>query len=213
MEFQVVGVFNNIPNGGGLRSDYPEIYVPFWQSPWPSASVAVRASGDPASVTSSIAAAVNSIDPDLPLAGVRTMEQHIEENLAFDSFGMVLYASFAVFALLLAAVGVYGVMSFGVAQRTHEFGLRMALGARSANILSLVLREAGTLALIGMGIGLGGAYLVGRMMQATLFRVGALDAFALSAVTCLLLMTALLACYLPARRATKVDPIIALRHE
>ena len=213
VEWQVVGVFNNIPNAGGLRSDFPEIYVPFWQSPWPRASVAVRTSVDPASVTSSIAAAVNAIDPDLPLAGVRTMEEHIAENLTFDRFGMVLFTSFAVFALLLAAVGVYGVMSFGVAQRRHEFGLRMALGARSANILGLVLREAGTLALIGMGIGLGGAYLVGRMMQATLFNVGTLDAFALSAVSFVLLMTALLACYLPARRAAKVDPMVALRND
>jgi putative ABC transport system permease protein len=213
VEWQVVGVFHNVRNGNGLRRDLPEIYVPFWQSPWPRAAVAVRTSGDPASVTGSIAAAVNSIDPDLPLAGARTMDQHIGEVLAFDRFGMVLYGSFAALAMLLAAVGIYGVMNFAVAQRTHEFGLRMALGARGANILSLVLREGGILALIGLSLGLGGAYLVGRAMKTTLYGVDAIDAVAFSAAALVLLSAALLACYLPARRASRVDPIVALRDE
>jgi putative ABC transport system permease protein len=211
VEWQIVGVLHNVRNGEGLRSEFPEIYVPFWQSPWPQASVAVRTSGDPASMTSSIAAAVNSIDPDLPLARVRTMDQHVGEVLAFDQFGMVLYGSFAALALLLAAVGIYGVMNFAVAQRTHEFGLRMALGARGAHILSLVLREGAMLALIGLGLGLGGAYLVGRAMTTTLYGVGAMDAVALGAAALVLLLAGLLACYLPAWRASRVDPMVALR--
>jgi len=213
VEWQIVGVLNNVRNGRGLRRDNPEIYAPFWQSPWPQASVAVRTSGDPTSVTSGIAAAVNSIDPDLPLAGVRTMDEHIDEVLAFDRFGMVLYGSFAALALLLAAVGIYGVMNFAVAQRTHEFGLRMALGARGANVLSMVLREGGTLAFIGMVFGLGGAYLVGRAMHSTLYGVSAMDIGSFSAAALTLLAAALLACYLPARRASKVDPMVALRCE
>jgi len=213
VEWQIVGVFHNVRNGQGLRRDRPEIYVPFWQSPWPQASVAVRTVGDPASVTSSIAAAVNSIDPDLPLAGVKTMDQQVSEVLAFDRFGMVLYGSFAALALLLAAVGIYGVMAFAVAQRTHEFGVRMALGARGAQILRLVLREGGTLAFIGLVFGLGGAYLVGRAMHTTLYGVSALDTVAFSAAAFVLLVAALLACYVPARRASKVDPMVALRHE
>jgi putative ABC transport system permease protein len=175
--------------------------------------VAVRTSGDPASATSSIAAAVNSIDPDLPLAGVITMNQLIGQILAFDQFGMVLYGSFAVLAMLLAAIGIYGVMNFAVAQRTHEFGLRMALGARGAQIVRLVLREGAMLALIGLVLGLGGAYLVGRVMATTLYGVGAMDAVALSAAASVLLLAGLLACYLPARRASRVDPMVALRDE
>jgi putative ABC transport system permease protein len=206
-------VFHNVRNGEGLRTDFPEIYVPFWQCPWPQASVAVRTAGNPASVTKSIAAAVNAIDPDLPLAGVKTMDQQVSEVLAVDRFGMVLYGSFAVLALLLAAVGIYGVMAFAVAQRTQEFGLRMALGAGGRQILNLVLKEGGTLAFIGLGLGLGGAYLVGRAMRTMLYGVGALDVLAFGAAALVLLVTALLACYFPARRASRVDPMIALRHE
>jgi putative ABC transport system permease protein len=213
VEWQIVGVVNNIRAGRGLRRDLRQIYVPFWQSPWPQASMAVRASGDPTVMTGSIAAAVNSIDPDLPLANVRTMDQYIGEVLAFDRFGMVLYASFAALALLLAAVGIYGVMNFVVAQRTNEFGLRMALGARGSNILSMVLKEGGTLAFVGMVFGLGGAYLVGRAMHSNLYGVSAMDigSFGVAALT--LLAAALLACYVPARRAAKVDPMVALRCE
>src|SRR5215813_4129024 len=213
VEWQIMNVFHNVRNSSGLRNDHPEIYVPFWQSPWPQAAVAARTSDDPARALSGIAAAVNSIDPDLPLAGVKTMDQQIGEVLAFDRFGMVLYGSFAALALLLATVEIYGVINFAVAQRTQEFGLRMALGARGANILSMVLREGGTLAAGGMIFGLGGAYLVGRAMQTTLYGVEALDIVAFSASAFALLTAGLLACYVPARRASKVDPLVALRCE
>lgn len=213
VEWQIVGVFHNVRNGQGLREDYPEIYVPFWQSPWPNASIAVRTTGDPQSLGQSIAAAVNSVDPDLPLAGVKTMEQIANESLAFDRFGVVVYGSFAALALLLAAVGIYGVMAFAVSQRTHEIGLRMALGASRVQVFSLILREGAILALIGSVFGLAGAYLVGRAMEATLYNVGALDAGAFIGVAVALFIAALLACFFPARRATKVDPMIALRHE
>jgi putative ABC transport system permease protein len=175
--------------------------------------VAVRTAGEPSRVIRSIAAAVNAIDPDLPLAGVKTMDEQVGEVLAIDRFGMVLYGSFAALALLLAGVGIYGVMAFAVAQRTHEFGVRMALGAEGANILRLVLREGVMLAFLGLGLGLGGAYLVGRAMQTTLYGVSALDAGAFSAAALVLLVAALLACYVPAQRASQVDPMVALRHE
>jgi predicted permease len=213
VEWQIVGVVNNVRTGRGLRSDLRQIYAPFWQSPWPRASIAARTSGDPTSVTASLAAAVNSIDPDLPLADVRTLDQRIGELLAFDRFGMVLYGSFAALALLLAAVGIYGVMNFAVAQRTNEFGVRMALGARGSNILNMVLKEGGTLAFIGMVFGLGGAYLVGRAMHSALYGVSAMDFGSFGAAALTLLAAALLACYVPARRAAKVDPMIALRCE
>jgi putative ABC transport system permease protein len=214
LEWRVVGVLDNTPSGEGLRNgDVPVIYLPFWQSPWPRVSVAVQTASDPERITRSLAAAVNSVDPDLPLAGVKTMDQILGESLSFDRFGLALYGSFAALALLLANIGIYGVMAFAVAERAHEFGVRMALGAARGQVVSLVLREGLTLALFGLGLGMGGAYLVGRAMHSTLYGVSALDAGAFSAVAVALLIAALLACYVPARRAAKVDPIAALRNE
>ena len=214
VEWQIVGVFQDTKGGEGLRgNDNPVIYVPFWQSPWPRASVAVRTSADPEVITRGLGAAVNSVDPDTPLAGVKTMDQIVNETLSFDRFGTVLYGSFAALALLLAVIGIYGVMAFAVAERTHEFGIRMALGAGGGQILGQVLREGLSLALVGLVIGLGGAYMVGRMVQADLYGVSALDVPAFSAVGGVLLVAALLACYFPARLASRVDPMVALRAE
>ena len=212
LEWQIVGVFNNV-RGGNLRNDFPLIFVPFWQSPWPGAVVGVRTAGDPASLTRSIAAAVNEVDPDLPLARVMTMEQLVNESLSVDRFGTLLYGSFAALALLLAGLGIYGVMAFAVSQRIHEIGVRMALGASRAHVFALILREGAILALFGVIVGLAGAYLVGRAMQATLYGVGAIDPIVFSAVSFVLLLAALLACIFPARHASKVDPIVALRQE
>src|SRR5262249_39695768 len=158
-----------------------------------------------------IAAAVSSVDPDMPLAGVKTIDQIVAESVAIDRFSVVLFTSFGVLGLLLAAVGIYGVMAFGVAQRTREFGLRMALGSRPSEVIGLVLKEGTILALIGAAIGLGGAYLVGRAMQSTLYQVGALDVPAFGAVSFLLLVAALVASLVPAWRASRVDPMVALR--
>jgi putative ABC transport system permease protein len=212
VEWQIVGVFHDL-RGVGSREDYPEIDVPFWQNPWPQASVVVRTDGDPKAGIKSIAAAVNSVDPDLPLAGVKTVNEIVDESVAIDRFSVVLFASFGVLGLLLAAVGIYGVMAFGVAQRTQEFGLRMALGAQRSQVIGLVLKEGTILALIGVIIGLGGAYLVGRAMQSTLYGVGAMDARAFCAVSSLLLVAAWLACLVPALRASRVEPIVALKYE
>jgi putative ABC transport system permease protein len=212
VEWQIVGVFPNV-RAAGAHEDFPEIDVPFWQSPWPQASMVVKTDGDPATLTKSIAAAVNEVDPELPIAGVKTLDQIVSQSLAGDRFGMVMFSSFAVLGLLLAAVGVYGVMAFAVAQRTQEFGVRMALGAQRLRILNQVLREGAILAGIGTIVGLGGAYLVGRLMQSTLYGVEAFDVRAFSAVAAVLLVAALLACLLPAWRASRVEPMTALRHD
>jgi putative ABC transport system permease protein len=135
----------------------------------------------------------------LSLADIKTMDQILGESLSFDRFGLALYGSFAALVLLLASIGIYCVMAFAVAERAHEFGVRMALGAARGQILSLVLREGVTLALFGLGLGLGGAYLVGRAIQSTLYGVSALEVGAFSAVAIALLIAALLACNLPAR--------------
>jgi putative ABC transport system permease protein len=210
--WEVVGVFNTVRNDG-LRNDYPQIDIPFWQMPWPGISAVVRTEGDPTVITKSIAAAINSVDPDLPLSGVKTMDEVLSEQYAGDRFGLALFGSFAVAALLLAAIGVYGVMAFGVAQRTQEFGIRIALGAQRERVIRLVLMEGVILGAIGSAIGLGGAYLVGRLMASTLYGVQAFDTSAYGPVVLMLLIAALLASLLPAWRACRVNPIDALRGE
>jgi putative ABC transport system permease protein len=210
IEYQIVGVFHDV-RGAGFREDFAEINLPFWQSPWPRVSIVVRTDGDPKAVTRSIASAVNSVDPDLPIAGVRTIDEIVSESLAIDRFSVVLFASFGALGLILAAVGVYGVMAFGVAQRTHEFGVRIALGAQRSKLITLVLKEGVVLAFAGGLIGLGGAYLVGRAMQSTLYGVAAFDVRAFGAVFVLLLISSCLACLIPALRASRVEPLVALR--
>jgi predicted permease len=212
-EWQIVGVFRNIHNGG-IRSDgFPEIDVPFAQSPWPQAQMAVRTTSDPADMAKSITGAVHTVDSELALASVKTMDQIVSESLIGDRFNTWLYISFATVALLLAAIGIYGVMAFAVAQRTHEIGLRMALGASQDHVLGLILKEGIILAAIGLGLGLVGACFVGRAMRGLLYGVGTIDVAAFGAVAGTLFVAALLACYVPANRAARVDPMVALRYE
>ncbi len=213
LKWQIIGVYRNTHNGGIRSAGFPEIDVPFAQSPWPQASMAVRTTGDPAEMSKSIAAAVHSVDPELALASVKTMDQIVSESLVGDRFVTSLYVSFATVALVLAAIGIYGVMAFAVAQRTHEIGLRMALGASQDHVLGLILKEGIVLASIGLGIGLVGACFVGRAMRGLLYGVGTIDVAAFSAVAVTLFAAALLACYVPANRAAKVDPMVALRYE
>jgi putative ABC transport system permease protein len=213
VSWQIIGVFHNVRTNGLRRDDAPEIDVPFWQSPWPQSGVAVRTTGDPEAMTKSLAAAIHSVDPELPLANVITMDQLLDRALLGDQFIAVLFGAFAMVALTLAAVGIYGVMAFGVAQRTHEIGLRIALGADKNQVLGLVLREGFLLSLGGLGVGLVGALLLGRAMQSTLYGVGAIDFGAFVTVAFVLLASALIACFIPARRAAKVDPMVALRYE
>jgi len=174
IEWQIVGVVHNV-RYQGFRQDNPEVDVPFWQSPWSRAGIGVRTAEDPASMTKSIAAAVHAVDPEIALAAPRTMDQIRDSMLANDRFMVILFASFAAIALLLASVGIYGVMAFSVAQRSHEIAVRAALGANKARVIGLVLREGGALAGAGLVVGLVGAYLVGRLMRSVLFGVGAMD--------------------------------------
>ena len=212
LPWQIVGVFHDV-RGGGLRDGRPEIEVPFWQIPWPSANFGVRTSGDPALMTKSIQDAVHSVDSEIAIAEPHTMEEVKSLVLAGDRFTMLLYASFAVVALSLAAVGIYGVMAFTVAQREHEIGLRMALGASRGKVVGMILKEGMTLALFGLGLGLIGAYFVGRALESGLYGVGKLDVGAIVAVASVLFSAAMLASWIPARRAASVEPMQALRSE
>jgi putative ABC transport system permease protein len=210
--WEIVGVFHDV-RGGGFRRQRPEIDVPFAQSPWVDVNFGVRTAGAPEAMTRTIAAAVHAVDPAVALSQVKTLEQVRDEDMSGDRFTLLLYVSFAVIALALAAVGIYGVMAFAVGQREHEIGVRMALGASRGHVVRMILREGATLAGIGLILGFGGAYLVGRAMASTLYGVGAIDVSAFCAVGALLLASALLASYFPARRAARIAPMIALRTE
>jgi predicted permease len=213
VEWQIVGVYRDVRNGGPGGDAFPEIDVPFAQSPWTGSSVAVRTAAEPGSIQKSVAAVVRSLDPDLPMTDVKTMDQSVDEALAGNRFNAVLFGTFAGVALLLAAVGIYGVMAFTVAQRTHEIGLRMALGAGRGQVLMAILKEGMVTAFIGILLGTIGAYFVGRTLQGMWYGVRAVDPIAFVAVALLLLASALLACLVPARRAASVDPMVALRQD
>jgi putative ABC transport system permease protein len=210
VEWQVVGIIHNV-RYGDFRDDDPEIDVPFAQSLSPNVNIGVRTAEDPAAMSKTIAAAVHSVDPQIALARLRTLDQVKDESLGEDRYTMVLFASFALVALLLAAVGIYGLMAFAVAQRTNEIGLRLALGASRVNVIWLILKESSLLAGVGLAIGLVGSVWVGRTMRTTLYGVGAMDFSVVVSVGVILFATSLFASYLPARRAARIDPMKALR--
>jgi len=209
-----VGVFHDVGNLEQFGDPgAPQIYLPFAQSPWPQAMVAVRAATSPEALRPSLAAAVQAVAQDLPLMEVQTMDQIVGARLAPDRLNVALYGGLAALALALAALGIYGVMAYTVAQRTPEIGLRVALGARPAQVRLHILREGLTLAAVGLVLGLAGAYALGRAMQSTLYGTSALSLPVLFVVGLVLLGAALVACYAPARRASVVDPMIVLRQE
>ena len=209
---QVVGVVKDVKHDLSLpmSSDY---YLPQNQDTWSSMVLVTKTKPEPMSMAASIRQQVWAIDKDEPVFDVRTMQQVRALSVALYSFSSVTLAIFAAVALILSAVGIYGVMAYVVAQRTHEIGIRMALGARSRDVLRLVVRHGMILALIGVAIGLGGAWVLTRFMSSLLVGVSPTDAVTLSAVSLSLISIALIACYIPARRATKVDPLVALRYE
>jgi putative ABC transport system permease protein len=187
--------------------------IPFYQIPWPQVGLAVRTSENPSTMLTSISAAVHQVDSSVALAEPKTLDEVVDESMANQRFTLILFTSFAAVALFLAALGIYGVVSFSVAQRAHEIALRMALGASRNRVVGLIIREGVLLASIGLGLGLIGTYFVGRAMQSLLFGVLALDCAAFISVAAVLLAAAILACFLPARRAASVSPMRVLRTE
>jgi putative ABC transport system permease protein len=211
-EWQIVGVYHTVKDAD-QRDENPEMLIPFWQIPWPQAAFGVRTAEAPMAMERSVAAAVHSVDPEIALAQPRTLEDIRDLTMSSERFTLVLFGSFAAVALFLAALGIYGVMAFSVAQRSHEIALRMALGASPRRVIGLVVREGLILAAVGLGLGLVGSYFVGRAMQSMLFGVRPLDVVAFLSVGFVLMMAALLACYLPARRAAGIHPMQVLRME
>jgi len=210
---EVVGVVNDVRFEGAERPIAMQTYMPYTQESRPSVGVVVRTDNNPLSVAASVEQAIHSIDKDLPVTSILTMDQVLGISLAGRRLTLVLLASFAGLALLLAAVGIYGVISYAVRQRTHELGIRMALGAQVGDVLRLILAQGLKLALIGVALGLGVAWVMTRWMESLLFEVRPTDPLTFGAITVALLFIALLACWVPARRATRVDPMTALRHE
>jgi putative ABC transport system permease protein len=177
------------------------------------ANVAVRGRVDPASLTNEVRGAVDSLDPDLPVFNIATMQDRLDKAVSPSRFHALLLGIFSSLALVLAAVGIYGVIAYSVSQRTHEIGVRMALGAHAADVLRMVIFEGASLTVAGVAAGLLGAFALTRLMKRFLFEVSATDPLTFGAVAGLIIGVALIACYIPARKATKVDPMIALRHE
>jgi len=210
--WQIVGTYHNV-HVADQRDENPEMLIPFYQIPWPQANFAVRTAEDPGTMLNSIAAAVHQVDSGVALAQPKTLDDAVAESMSDERFTLILFSSFAAVALFLAALGIYGVMSFSTAQRAHEIALRMALGATRNGVVALIIRDGLLLAGIGLGIGLIGAYFVGRAMQSLLFGVQALDFAAFIAVAAVLLATAIVASFLPARRAASVSPMRVLRTE
>jgi putative ABC transport system permease protein len=173
----------------------------------------VRAERNPAALANTVEQAIHAIDKNLPVFSIWTMDQLLGNSLAQRRLIMVLLASLAALALVLAAVGIYGVVAYSVRQRTHELGLRMALGAQARDVLRLILAQGVKLTLLGIGLGLAAAFALTRWMESLLFGVRPTDAWTFGAIAVVLLLVALLACWIPARRATQVDPMIALRCE
>jgi len=209
----VVGVVGNVRNSGLHVGPRPQFYLPVAQLPSQVMSLAVRTAGDPLRLARAVRSAVHTVDPDQPVSDVITMQERIDRSLAGRRFSLVLLGVFAVLAVVLAAVGIYGVMAWSVAQRTREMGLRMALGARRREVLALVAREAGALTLGGLVGGLLLSLAATRVMASLLFGVGANDPMTLVAVSIGLALVSAVAAYVPLERATQVDPMVALRSD
>jgi putative ABC transport system permease protein len=213
--YQVVGVFHDVLDNEHLTGAVqPEMYVSQWQAVLSRVEIAVRTLGvDPATITTPLQRAVSSIQAGTGIDHVESMTQVVDGQRSSDRFEMILFGGFAAVALLLATIGIYGVMSFAVTQRTHEIGVRMALGARRSDVIRLIMGSGLRMALAGLGVGLVGAIALGRLMHSTLYGVQIADVSSLATVALLFLAVALLACWVPARRSATVDPMQALRNE
>ena len=211
----IVGIVADVKISSLESENAPAVYMPIFQIPRarPNAVYLVRTAVDPASLTSALRREITAVDAELPVYDVRTMKQIVAESVSQRRFSMLLIAVFAAAALILTAIGLYGVVSYSVSQWTHEIGIRMALGAQASDVLKMILRQGMALTLAGLAVGLIAAFAVTRLMSTLLFGVSATDPPTFVSVSLLLIIIALLACYIPARRATKIDPMIALRYE
>jgi putative ABC transport system permease protein len=211
---EIVGIVGDARRISLATRAAPEFYVPYAQAPFRRMNVVARSTNsNPAALIGAIRSLVAEMDRDQIIWQTRPLDQLVDASIADRRFNMWLLAGFAGLALILAVLGIYGVMTYSVRQRTHEIGIRMALGARASDVLRLVIRNGMTLAVIGVVIGLAGAFGLTRLMTTLLFEVKATDVLTYATVAIGLQVVALVACYIPARRAAMVDPLVALRYE
>jgi putative ABC transport system permease protein len=210
---EIVGVVGDVRDVALSREPGPAMYVPFAQAPLYGGEVVVRSSLSGSSVVAGIRQAVHSIDKDLPVTDVESFPDMLGASVAQERFRTLLLSSFSGMALILAAVGIFGVISYSASQRTREIGIRMALGAQQRSVLRLILGQGTKLALLGLGVGTLAALLLTRWMASLLYGVSATDPLTFGATAIVLFGVAVTACYIPARRAMRVDPMVALRHE
>jgi putative ABC transport system permease protein len=211
--WEVVGVAANVRSLELREEAAPEFYLSALQDSFANMYVVVRTSVDPTSVAASVRRAAADVDKSAAVSDVKTMEHIVNDAVTQPRFNLFLVALFSGVALLLSAAGIYGVTSYTVSQRTHEFGIRMALGAQVGDVLKMILRQGMLLIAVGIAMGLLASFALTRLLRTLLFGVGATDPLTFGAITLLLTLVALVACYIPARRATKVDPLVALRYE
>jgi putative ABC transport system permease protein len=211
----VVGVVGDVLQTTSSEGKRPSVhvYVPHTQEPLQTVILVARHEGDPGALTTAMRRAIQSLDPDMPLYEVHTMNEAIYQGLWENRIWVGMMSVFAALALIIAAIGIYGVMAYSVAQRTQEIGIRMALGAARRDVMRLIVGQAVRLTVLGIGIGLAGAYALTRLMASMLFGVSAGDPPTFVAVTVILAASSILAAWLPAERATRVDPMVALRTE
>jgi putative ABC transport system permease protein len=210
---EIVGVVGDVKQTGLKAAVPPQVYEPFFQKPSNSFSIVVRGVGKPLSLAESVRRQVLVLDEEQPISNVRTMGDIVGASMSQDRLSTSVLGLFALLALILAAVGIYGVIAYAVAQRTNEIGIRMALGARRTGILKLILAESLQIVLIGLGIGLVASFGLMRLLSSLLYEVKANDPIIFVAVSVVLLVAAIAAAYVPARRASRIDPIVALRYD
>jgi putative ABC transport system permease protein len=210
---EIVGVVNDVKSFGLEEQTHTDIYRPFAQTPFPLIAFAVRTSGDPLSLVAAVKNAIYAVDKDQPVFKVITMEKLAAESITLRRVSMLLVGGLAALALILAAIGIYGVMSYTISQQRREIGIRMALGAQASDVLKLVIGQGMKPALFGMIIGLLASFALTWLIKSLLFGVSATDPATFVVISILLGGVALLASWIPARRATKVDPMVALRNE
>ncbi len=209
----VIGVVADVREWEWGEEKVGQVYLPYAQNPSRIMRLVVRTTGDPSAIAPAVRHAVTSVDPSQPITEIRTMDQLLSQAVSPRRLNMLLLAVFAAIATVLAAIGIYGVMAYGVTQRFHEIGVRMALGAEPSDVLKMVVTDGMKLAVAGLLIGIVGAALLSRYLESQLYGIKTTDPFTYAGVALGLAAVAAAACYFPARRATKVDPISALRHD
>jgi putative ABC transport system permease protein len=211
----IVGVVGDNKHASLSEPTVPTAFIAYHQDleSWPRMGFVIKSKTDPASLTSAVRRELAAIDPAQPVYAVEPLENLLRTSVAQRRFIMLLLGSLSAIALVLAMIGIYGVISFSVSERTQEIGIRMALGARAADVVRMVLGQGMRVAVVGIAVGLAAAFALTRLLSSLLFEVSATDLRTFSIVAALLGAVALLACYIPARRATKVDPLVALRYE